>query len=156
MIFFKKTKLDKFHIVGISVRTSNTDGKSIGDIHNLWKRFFSEEIVLSINNKVSDDVYCLYTDYDSDFMGEYTTIIGCKVSSMNKVPEGLVTKEIEASNYRVYVSEGKISESVGETWNHIWAEGKNINRTYRADFDLYDKDASDPNNAIVKTYLSVE
>jgi len=43
--------------------------------------------------------YCVYTDYESDFNGDYTYFIGEKVSSFDNLPEGFVALTIPAQNY---------------------------------------------------------
>lgn len=145
-----------FTVVGISIRTSNKNGKAMQDIGALWKRFFAENISAIIPNKVSEDIYCMYTDYESDFTGEYTAILGCKVSSTDNIPEGLISKEVSASKYHIYEATGEVHEAVGKTWGYIGGQAENTDRAYEADFDVYGKDAADSKNATVRTYLSVK
>lgn len=147
------TNLDEFSIVGISIRTSNENGQSAGDIGNLWQRFFTDNISGRVPNKVSDDIYCVYTDYDSDADGPYTTILGHKVSSINDENNDLIGKKISAAKYNVYKSSGKMPEVVLATWTHIWQNPPQ--RSYQADFDVYGKDSGNPGNAEVTTYVSV-
>lgn len=148
------TELNEFFIMGISVKTTNQNGQAMQDIGGLFGKFFAENIIEKIPNKASFDVYCMYTDYEGDFMAPYTTIIGCKVSSLEKIPEGLVGKKIPATKYKVFNSKGKLPECVGKTWGEIWQS--NLDRKYLADFDVYGMKALDPNNAEVETYVSVK
>ncbi|MDU1903951.1 MAG: GyrI-like domain-containing protein [Dysgonomonas sp.] len=152
---YKETTLEAFTVVGISVRTINKDGKGIKDIGELFHRFFAENIIATIPNKISDEFYCIYTDYESDFMGEYTTILGCKVSGTENLPEGLVVKQVPACKYRKYSAQGKIHEAVGQIWTHIW-QSPDTDRAYIADFDVYGAEAQNPENAKIYTYLSVK
>jgi len=152
---YKEVKLDKFLIAGIAIRTTNKDGKSSEDIASLWDEFMYGQIPAYITNKISEDVFCIYTDYESDFMGEYTTILGCKVSSANNLPEELIVKEIPALSYKVYTSEGKIPECVGDMWTKIWQQ-PDTDRAYIADFEVYGAEAQDPDKARVFTYLSTK
>jgi len=152
---YKEVKLDAFTVVGIAVRTINKDGKSQKDISELWNQFMYGQIAAYVPHKESDDVYCIYTDYDSNFMGEYTTILGYKVSSAANLPDGLVVKEIPVSDYRVYTCEGKIPECVGRTWMHIW-EQPDTDRAYKADFEVYGPESQDQGEEKVFTYLSVK
>lgn len=152
---YKTTVLENFYIAGISVRTINKDGKAQKDLGELQHKFFTRQIAATIPNKVSDDVYCAYTDYESDFMGEYTAILGCKVSSVENLPKGLIVKEIPMSTYRVYKSEGKLPECIAGTWAEIWRSPDN-DRAYKADFEIYGAEAQNPENAAVYTYLSVK
>jgi predicted transcriptional regulator YdeE len=96
----------------------------------------------------------VYTDYESDFNGPYTTIIGCKVSSLKDIPNGLIGKTIPDSKYQVYKSTGKLSISLAKTWEEIW--NSDIHRRYSADFDIYGEKARDFENAMVDTYVAVK
>src|ERR1700756_3559863 len=101
---FENRSFGEFHIAGISIRTTNKGGQSQKDIGELWGRFMSDNIAHKISGKVNDKVYCIYTEYETDFMGEYTTILGFEVSKNANIPEGIVLKTIPASTYRVYKS----------------------------------------------------
>ena len=81
---------EAIYIAGISVRTTNKNGQSQTDIGHLWTKFMSEGLAGQIKDKVTDDIYCLYTDYETDHTGLYTTVIGCKVGSMAQVSEGFI------------------------------------------------------------------
>ena len=151
---YEKVTLDKFTVVGISIRTTNQNNQSQKDISELWGRFIVENVIESIHNKISGEIYCIYTDYESDFMGEYTTILGCMVSDVDNIPEGLIVKEIPACDYYKFTSEGKLPEAVGETWGFIWQS--DFDRKYIADFEIYGAAAQNPDNAIVTTYLSIK
>lgn len=151
---YEKITQEAISIVGIAVRTTNKDGQAQHDIAELWKKFIENNIADLIPFKISDDIYCIYTDYESDFMGEYTTILGCRVSDTNDTNDEFIYKEILSGDYLKFTSEGKLPEAVGKTWMHIWQS--NYDRKYTADFDVYGKDAVDPENATVITYLSVK
>ena len=150
----KTKKLEEFHVIGISVRTTNQDGKSQKDIGDLFGIFFRDNLIEKIPNKESNDVYCIYTKYESDFKAPYTAIIGCRVTSLETVPTGLIRITIPALKYLVFKSIGKLPESVGMTWNQIWQSA--INRKYIADFDVYGQKAQNPNDAEVDTYVSIK
>ncbi len=117
---YEKITLEGFSLVGISVRTTNKSGQSQLDIDKLWRKFIENNIVDSIPFKISEDIYCIYTDYESDFSGEYTAIIGCKVSNTNDTTDEFVYIDIPTCNYYKFTSIGKIPEAVGKTWEHIW------------------------------------
>ncbi len=143
-----------FYVVGISVRTTNKNQQAAKDIPALWQRFMSEKIVEQIPNKSSDEFYAVYTDYESDHTKPYTTIIGCKVSEVNNIPEGLVSKKIEAPNYKKYLAKGNLTENVVyNKWLEIWEE--DINRAYTSDYEVYGAKSSDPTNAEVEIFIGV-
>jgi predicted transcriptional regulator YdeE len=153
---YEEITLSKFTIVGMSVRTTNQNHQSQQDIATLWEAFFRNAAIHKIPNKISDDIYCVYTDYESDYTGEYTTLIGYKVSEASDIPAGLnlTVKEFPESKYYKYISEGELPYAVGKTWAYIWQS--NIDRRYLADFDVYGEEAKDPKNAKITTFLSIK
>lgn len=146
-------ELDQFPIIGVSVKTSNKNGQSQKDIGDLFATFMQENVFEKIPNKATGDIYCVYTEYEGDFNAPYTAIIGCKVFSLENIPDKLVGKTIPKTKYQVYKSVGKLPDCVGETWNKIWQS--DIDRKYIADFDVYGPQSQDPMNAEVDTYLSI-
>jgi predicted transcriptional regulator YdeE len=148
------TRQNEFYIVGISVRTTNQNNQSQTDIGGLWARIMQEGLLQQIEDKVSDDIYSVYTDYETDHTGFYTTVMGCKVSTLAHVKEGFTGVTIPQGKYQIYTLTGKFPEKVGEAWQHIWASG--IERSYTADYDLYYDDAKSFEETEVKIYLAVK
>ena len=147
--------IQKFCVIGISIRTTNENGQSAQDLETLWGKFWGEEIQKQIPNKVSDDIYAVYTDYETDFTGPYTAIVGLPVSSLENIPEGFVGITIENAVYQKFVSKGKMPAAVYNTWLEIWGN-KNLNRAYQADFTVHGKKYYDGDNAEVETFISVK
>ena len=142
-----------FSVIGISVRTNNSVGGQ--DIGNLWAKFMGEDIFEKIPNKLSYDVYGIYTDYESDHTGDYTAIVGCPVSSLQEIPEGMISKTIPASNYEIYTATGKMPESVYGKWTEIW-EDTALERTYKTDFEVYGAKSQNPMGAEVDIFIAVK
>lgn len=150
-----KTTIEKFHVIGISVRTTNEGNQAAKDIPQLWERFMSEEIESKILNKASQDVYGIYTEYEGDFTKPYTTIIGCKVNSLDNIPEGLIGLTIETANYEKFTAKGKLSDDVVyNKWTEIWKS--NLDRAYIADFEIYGEKSMDMDNAEVDIFIAVK
>lgn len=150
-----KTAIEEFHVIGISVKTTNEGGQAAKDIPHLWDRFMSEDIVSKIPNKASLDVYGIYTEYEGDFTQPYTTMIGCRVTSLDNIPDGLIGLTIEAANYEKVTAKGKLSDDiVFNKWNEIWQS--NMDRAYLADFEIYGEKSIDVDNAEVDIFISVK
>jgi predicted transcriptional regulator YdeE len=132
---------ESFYIVGISVRTSNQNGRSKSDIDELWFKFMDDNLIKQIPDRVSDDVYCVYTDYETDHTGEYTAVLGCKVNALTNTNNNFTTVSISAGKYQVYSLKSKLSEVISAAWQQIWKS--DINRKYTADFDLYSSGANE-------------
>lgn len=149
--------IQKFYVIGISTRTTNENGQSVKDIEALWGRFWGQEIPKQIPNKVSDEIYAIYTHYETDFTGYYTTIVGLPVSSLENIPKGFVGITIETGVYQKFVSKGKMPEAVFNTWLEIWRnEELNLKRAYKADFTIHGQKYYDGDKAEVETFISVK
>lgn len=150
----EKVTLDKISLVGISIRTTNKNGQSANDIGQLWGRFFQEQILSMIPNRVSDNIYCVYTDYESDYRGEYTTILGCQVFNADEeaIDSRLTKTEIPNSDYLQFSATG--IENVGLVWNHIWEN--EYPRKYSADFDVYEAGEADMTKVKITTFLAIK
>ncbi|HMR86517.1 MAG TPA: GyrI-like domain-containing protein [Saprospiraceae bacterium] len=148
-------QIKTFHVIGISVRTTNEKGQSAQDIPALWNRFMTEGIIDKIPNKVSDTLYCIYTDYEKDHTRPYTTILGCMVSNLDEIPSGMTGKTFEKQTYMKRVAKGNLMHGiVYEAWTKIW--NSDLNRAYAEDFEVYDERTQNPENAEVDIFISIE
>lgn len=149
-----KTKIKAFKVIGISVRTTNENGQSANDIGELWNKFMTEGILDKIPNKVDNTIYSIYTDYEGDQTKPYTTILGCKVESIDTIPNEMIAKRFNEGNYVKFTSTGDLTQGVVyDTWKEIW--GKDLNRAFTADFETYGKKAQDPTNAEVEIFIAI-
>jgi predicted transcriptional regulator YdeE len=142
-----------FCVAGIAIRTSNQNGQAQKDIGGLWSRFINEELCNHISGKVSDDIYCVYTDYETDHTGPYTAILGCRVNALIRLPNGFTGVTIPEGKYLEYLLAGKFPEKVTEAWQEIW--NSDIDRKYTADYDLYSADAESFEKTESRIYLAV-
>jgi predicted transcriptional regulator YdeE len=147
--------ISSFHIIGISVRTTNENMQAMKDIPALWNKFTTERITGKIPNKIDNTVYCIYTDYEKDHTKPYTTILGCKVKNLDQVPEGMIGKNIQAGEYTSFIAKGNIMQgAVYNEWMKIW--NANLPRTFTADFEVYGAKAQDFENAEVDIFIAVQ
>jgi len=150
----KKVTIAPFKVIGIAVRTTNENGQSGADIGQLWGKFMSEGISGQIPNKIDENVFSIYTNYEGDHTKPYDTILGCKVSSLQNIPEGMVGQEFEGGTYGKFVSKGDLTKGVVfGTWSEIWE--KNLNRVYTADFEVYGEKAQNPTDAEVDVLVAL-
>jgi len=123
---------DAFTLVGPSCRTSNDDPSAIG---TLWGRFFQGGAAAQIPDRISDQLYSLYCDYEGDHTQPYTALLGCMVSQVEELPEGLVAQRVPASTYAVFDATGEQPDTLIATWQRIWAT--DLDRTFSGDFDVH-------------------
>jgi predicted transcriptional regulator YdeE len=149
----KKVTLGAKQFIGIAIRTTNNKNTAVA-IGGLWQRFMGEGILAQIPNRVNDHIYSIYTEYDGDHTDPYTTLLGCEVTSLKEVPEGFKTCVVAASKYIKFAKTGNIMEGfVYKEWLKIWA--MDLDRTYKADFEVYGEKSQNPANAEVEIYIGV-
>lgn len=158
----KKVHQKGFQIVGIEVRTANAKEISgAGVIAKQWQKFFQDGIQQKIPGKVDGTIYAVYTDYASDRSGEYSFVVGVRVNPNATVPAGLVLKKIPSGEYAVITTDkGPVGKVVPAAWLQIWSlEDKHQlggTRAYRADYEVYDQRAADPQNSQVDVYVGLK
>jgi predicted transcriptional regulator YdeE len=150
-----------FTVVGIAARTSNAKEKSGQSvIGKQWDRFMKGGLLGKIHNRVDSNILAVYTDYQNDANGAYTFILGARVSATDSIPSEMVVKKVPAGKYAIFTTDrGPVQKVVPETWAHIWSLPKSApggDRAYRADFELYDHRASDPQNAQADIYIGIK
>lgn len=151
----KTQTIEEFHVIGISVRTTNQHEQAAQDIPALWNRFFAENIASQIPNKIDTALLCIYTDYEKDHTAPYTTILGCKVANLNIIPSGMIAKTFDKTTYRKHTAIGNINQGlVYNTWLDIW--NADLDRSFTADFEVYDERAQDPENAEVDIFIALK
>ena len=85
------TELPEIKLLGILCRTNNTAEMNISSakiaptIQKYFRQAVGEEIP---NRKNPGTTYCVYTDYESDFTGDYTYFIGEEVKVGGDSMEG--------------------------------------------------------------------
>ena len=151
----EKQTLKSFYVLGIAVRTSNENGQSGKDIPALWNQFMSEGILDKIPNKLDHTVYSIYTEYEEDYTKPYTTVLGCKVSSLDTIPEGMKGITIAEGDYIRCTVKGNMMEGiVFHEWTRIW--NSDIPRSYTTDFEVYGEKAQNPADAEVDIFLAIK
>jgi predicted transcriptional regulator YdeE len=149
-----------FIVVGIAVRTSNAEQTTAArPIGKQWERLFREGVLAAIPNKADGNIVAVYSEYASDKDGEYTYLLGARVRKVQSVPAGMTVKNVPAGRYAVFTSDrGPVEKVVVEMWRRVWETPKNAlggDRTYKADFEVYDQRAQNPADAVVDLYVAV-
>jgi predicted transcriptional regulator YdeE len=152
---YEEVTIEGFSVVGVSIRTTNKDDQSERDIRKLRMEFLLNNIADDIHNRVSDDIYCIYVDFDGKKDGEYTAILGYRVSNTNDDTGEYAYGEVAGGKYYKFVSEGEVPQCARPTWEYIW--NSDINRKYLTDFDVFGETAIvGSKKGQVITYISVE
>ena len=157
----KVVQEEGFAVMGIAIRTNNaeqmTEARPIG---KQWERLFKEGVLAAIPNKADGNILALYSEYASDKDGQYTYLLGARVTKVDSVPAGMTVKKVAAGKYAVFTSErGPVQKVVVEMWQRVWAMPKSAlggDRSYKADFEVYDQRAQNPADSVVDLYVAVK
>lgn len=149
-----RVKVEPFLIIGISVRTTNENNQAANDIAGLWTKFMGENVLEEIPNKIDNTVYSIYTDYESDHTKPYTTLLGCKVTSLHSIPDGMIGKSFDGGNYVKLSAKGDLMKGlIVNKWTEIW--GADLDRAFTADFEVFGEKAQNPNDAEIDFLIAV-
>lgn len=139
---------EKITVIGLSYYGDNSQG----EIPALWGTFCSR--MTEIADVVGRCAYglCLETD-DYDETGKFEYIAALPVSSVDMVPQGMVSREIPAGEYAVFTHKGPVS-ALRDTYENIygtWVKEAKLNVLNGFDFELYDHrftSADDPKSEL--------
>lgn len=147
--------MTKFKLIGLKLsgKTKNENGQSGIDCGELWKHFEENKIAELIPNKISDAIYAVYYDYESDENGFFSYFIGCKVDESTEKPEDLDEIIIPEQKYHKETAKGQMTGCISDTWARIW--NSNLNRKFGFDLEVYDEKSLNWNNAEIDIYLSI-
>jgi predicted transcriptional regulator YdeE len=120
-------------IIGPALRTAPE--QAARDLPALWQRFMQESLPRLPG---ATDVYSVYCDYESDFRGPYTVVLGVRASAETPVPEGMRRVRIPRGAYARFIARGDPAEAILRTWAHVWhAWERRGERRYIADFERH-------------------
>lgn len=146
--------LKGFKLVGLKLhhKTTNENNQANIDCGNLWQKFESDGIFHKVPNRISNEIFAVYYEYEKDETKPYSYFIGCKVEEETNVPEGLSEVIIPAQDYIKMTAKGVMTGCIVEAWKKIW--NSKLDRRFAFDFEVYDERSHDWNNAEVDIYLS--
>lgn len=134
--------IDAKTIIGMGLRTNNEreSHPDTASIPLMWKNFFEYNVMASVPQQLDPmTVYCTYSDYESDSMGDYTVIIGLQSGATDK-PSNLNLITIEEGNYLVFKVLEASPTGIKDTWAGIegyFAQEGEYQRSFTTDFEIY-------------------
>lgn len=161
----KKTEahLKEIKLIGIQVRTNNANeinwmaGKIVPCVQKYYQQQLADKIP---NRKKMGTTYCAYTDYESDYRGDYTYFIGEEVSSIEDIPSGFSFLIISPQEYAKFTTDpGPMPGVLGNAWQKIWQMSSRDfggPRAYKTDFEVYDERAIDKQNTVLDIFIGIQ
>ncbi len=150
---YQIVELEEKIVVGLKIKTTNQEGKSMKDIGMTWQKLFTDGIYEKIPSKVNHKTIGLYTNYEGDYTKPYSFIVGAEVSQKLEMEE-VESVVIPKGKYAKFVIIGDVQNSVGQAWQEIWR--MDLKRTYTCDFEEYQNNASHKEKQEIHIYLGIE
>lgn len=132
--FMSAVALKSFIIIGTGLKTHFERESAYIGKH--WEAFYQNNMYNKIPNKIDYGIYAVYCDYENGFSAGYTMIIGCKVSTLAQIPQGMVGVTIPEQMYNIYDAKGPMPQALIAAWQTI-RNDKKISRNFEADFEYY-------------------
>lgn len=147
-------KKGDFKLVGLKLngKTTNQNNQSSKDCGNLWQKFETDKIFELIPEKLSNEIYAVYFNYEKDETTPFSYFIGCKVDMNSETPKELEELMIPTQEYSKFTAKGVMTCCVTDTWKEIW--NSDTERKFGFDFEVYDERSQDWSNAEVDIYIS--
>ena len=147
-------ELEAIKLVGIDLKgkTTNLNGQSGIDCGNLWQKFEKGDFASRISNKIGDEIYAVYYDYEGDHTKPFSYFIGCKVKTDVQKSQGMDSLIIPAGSYYKVNAKGTMPDCIANSWKKIWSSISD--RAYQFDFEIYDERSKDWSNAEVEIFVS--
>lgn len=156
-------ELPEIMLVGITARTNNAAemDPTTAQIGATLQSYFYGDIPNKIYHRKTPGItYCIYTEYESDFTGNYTYFIGEEVTSFENLPDKCTTLSIPAQKYVKFTTEsGQMPDICIQEWVKIWQLSDDKlggKRSYIADFERYDERATDPQNTALDIFIGIQ
>lgn len=152
----EKLELPKIQVIGISLKskTTNKNGQSKIECGNLWQKSEKEGLTNKIENKLGEEIFAVYYNYEGDHTKPFSYFIGCKVADGTKVPDNLESLIIPKGTFIKKIAKGKMRDCIADAWKEIWQS--DLHRAYHKDFEVYDERSKDWSNAEVDIYVSTK
>ncbi len=155
--------LSEIKLAGIKIRTNNANEKipDKAKIEKTLKHYFGSHLPAKITGRLQPGTtYCVYTEYDKDAQGDYTYFVGEAVDTFDGLDASLSQLILPASPYQKFeCGPGPMPSVCIEAWQQIWQLSQadlGGERSYRADFEVYDERASNPSNTSLDIYIGLK
>lgn len=155
-------QISEIKLVGITTRTSNIQEMSpkTSKIDVTMQKFFDNSMQAQImERKNPGTVFAVYTNYESNEHGQYTYFLGEEVNDFKDVQPGFEILTIPEQYYMKFISDsGPMPAICINMWQNIWkmkAEDLGGTRAYIADFEIYDQQSQNPEDAVLDIYIGI-
>jgi predicted transcriptional regulator YdeE len=155
MTKYEIVSLPETYVAGLAFRTKNDleQNPAAGWIAKTWGRLRTM--------KNPNPPAAVYTDYESDYHGHFTGVVGFTRNSANDFSAGEVLAKVPAVRYAKFANTGKLPEVVIAAWQAVWqAEQEGLlKRAYTTDLEIYPymrEAMNNPDKVTVELYIAIK
>lgn len=151
---YRFEKRDTFQLIGIEER----DFMMSDNLMELWKKFLQVEG--EIPNQAAKTQYGISyatKEFDPKTMKGYNYFVGLEVSSLDKVPDGMLTHIVPAASYVVFDHHGPV-ETIPKTYEYIFGPWMKISGSKPAEtdtFEVYGERFDNPDDPVVEIWVPI-
>jgi len=146
----KETEIKEITLIGLALesKTTNENGQSESDCGRLWQRFENGNYFDKIREKITDEIFAVYYNYEGDYTKPFSYFIGCSVPKDAEIPENMDTIKISVGSYLKFTAAGKMPAHVkkdvpgfiGNRLQHaLWSEAISLVERGICDAETVDK-----------------
>jgi AraC family transcriptional regulator len=118
---YKVVEKEAFSVVGVSKRVTTCDSKNFEVIPKFWEESYSKGVVEQLQKKVGNlGLLGITMDFDH-VKEEITYVIGVE-KPQTPVAGDFIEREIPASTWAVFESNGPLPGAIHEVWERIFSE----------------------------------
>jgi AraC family transcriptional regulator len=138
-----------FMVIGMEITTTLKSNWENRDIGKLWSKFLPrmDEVPNRINRSVAYGICGNISDEappttEMTDETEYTELVCVEVSSLGRIPAGMVGRSIPDRTYAVFTHKGKLYPNLQHTYEYIygtWLPRSGYEPDGAGDFELYDE-----------------
>ncbi|MBS9523247.1 effector binding domain-containing protein [Litoribacter ruber] len=152
----KIVNIKSFPVIGLATKcvSHDVDSDFFENCDEIWKKFVTGGYSEAIPNKVNDNIIAAYFNFEGDSTKPFEFLVGCQVTHVDEIPEGMQTFEMDHGPYLKVRSHEKIPECHSAAWKEIWES--DIDRKYSTDFEVYSSEIQDWRNAEMDIYIGIE
>ena len=153
---YKKIIKDQIKVIGKEQRYNLTDPQASEKINLFWLQTEQEKLHENIPNLLQPRTALgLYTNYDKH--GNYSLIICHPVSSLQTIPDGMVSYIIPTTHYAVFSVTGTFPQAITHFWQELWKESIHLGfqRSFTFDFEFYDQRFNE-NTPTMDMYIAIK
>ena len=137
----KIVKKQQFDVIGLEMRTTFKEDLNHPEIPAFWEKVMKEKMLEQIPNKKDENQYGICADMNEDDK-TFAYIIAHEVTSMDDIPDGMISRTIPEAEYALFTVKGQFPKSIQDAFKYIykeWFPNSGYKHAGTPEFEYYDQ-----------------